>query len=103
MKLKDKVPSSSPLEQLLGGEKKGPEKPKNKKINHKKTVVEHHFNADGQSKGHTIRHSPDTPDEVSYTAANLDGVNSGMKEHIGDAGDEEKAALPSIHTALQAK
>jgi hypothetical protein len=90
MKDKSKAPSS-PLEQLLGG-KKGPEKPKKKK-QHKKTVIESHFDSEGKPKGHTIRHSPDSPDEVSYTAADLDGVKNGLQEHLGDASEEKAPSL----------
>jgi hypothetical protein len=97
MKSKEKAPS--PIEQLLGG-KKEPEKTK-KKLKHKKTVIESHFGSDGQSKGHTVRHSPDSPEEVSYTAADLNGVKDGLEEHLGEPAGAEKA--PTSIRELQGK
>jgi hypothetical protein len=91
MKNKEKA-SPSPLEQLLGG-KKETEKPKAKEgVRHKTTKVEHHFDSDGKSKGHTVRHSPDTPEEVSYTSPDLDGVHDGMEEHLGTPNHDEEGA-----------
>ena len=80
MKAKEKAPSS-PLEQLLGG-KKEPEK---KKAKHKKTVVTHHGNG-----SHTVQHSPDSPEEVSYAAADLDALHDGMEEHLGSPNHDEE-------------
>ena len=84
MKAKEKAPASSPLlDKLLGGGEKKPEKPGKKGIKHKKSLVEAHYDSEGKSKGYTVRHSPDTPDEVSYTAKDLAGVKEGLDEHLG--------------------
>jgi hypothetical protein len=87
MKPKEKA-SPSLIEKLLGGKKE--EKPAAKEeVQHKVTKVEHHFGSDGKPKGHTVRHSPDTPDEVSYAAPDLDGVHDGLEEHLGEPNHDE--------------
>ncbi len=95
MKPKEKTSSaSSPLDRLLGGGKKEPEKGK-KKATHKKNLIEAHYDAEGKSKGFTVRHSPDTPEEVSYTAKDLAGVKEGLDEHLG-GGDPVEAAPAAL-------
>jgi hypothetical protein len=91
MKAKEKPASSPLLDKLLGGGKKEPEKPKKKGIKHKKNLVEAHYDSEGKSKGYTVRHSPDTPDEVSYTAKDLAGLKEGFDEHLGGEGTSEEA------------
>jgi hypothetical protein len=93
MKAKEKPASSPLLDKLLGGGKREPEKPKKKDVKHKKSLVEAHYDSEGKSKGYTVRHSPDTPDEVSYTAKDLAGVKDGLDEHLGESEPEASPAL----------
>jgi hypothetical protein len=102
VKPKEKASSaSSPLDRLLGGAKEKSEKPSKKKgPKHKKSLVEAHYDTEGKSKGYTVRHSPDTPDEVSYTAKDLAGVKDGLDEHLGG---EELAEAPAALSFLGGK
>lgn len=95
MKLKEKssAPPTALLDKLLGGEKKEPEKAKKKMAKHKRTVIESHRDAEGESKGYTVRHSPDSPEEVSYTASDLNGVKDGLEEHLGGESSPTAAEL----------
>lgn len=77
MKSEKKKPLS-PIEALLGG-KKEPEKPwVGKPVKHKRTTIDSHTNG-----SHTVKHSPDTPEEVSYAAPDMDSLMGGLKENLG--------------------
>lgn len=84
MKKEEKAPPS-PIDLLSGEEKKEPKK-SGKKHKHKITHIESHTHG-----GHTVRHSPGTPEEVSYSAPDLDAVHDGLEEHLGEPNQEEAA------------
>lgn len=86
-KKKEEEAPPSPVLDMLGGEKKSVKKP-GKKHRHKRTIIDHHSNG-----SHTVRHSPDTPEEVSYAAPDLDGVHDGMEEHVGEPNHDEGGAV----------
>lgn len=68
---------------------------KGKKTKHKTTTIEHHYNEAGESKGHTVRHTPMGGGEgTSYAAPDLDAVHDGLEEHIGEPGEGESPDMP---------
>src|SRR4029077_14615361 len=78
---------------------KSESKPQKKK--HRHTHVEHHYDEQGKSKGHTVRHQPmGGGEEVSYSAPDLDAVHDGMEEHVGETNADEAQEHPQPQQAM---
>ena len=54
------------------------------------THIEHHYDDEGKSAGHTVRHKHDAG-EVSYAAADMDAIHDGLEQHVGDPNADEGA------------
>lgn len=65
---------------------------KSEKPQHKTTVIEHH----GRGKGHTVRHSPGTPQEESYAAPDLNAVSAGLQQNVGESDQGDQEAPPQV-------
>lgn len=75
---------------------KGGKKPK-----HKHTHIEHHYDAEGNPTGHTVRHQGDG-NESSYAAKDLDEVHDGLEENLGEPnGDEGQEPTPEPQPQAQ--
>lgn len=69
------------------------EEPKNKKTE-KKSEKHHrmtHIESHGKDRGFTVRHSPGEEDEVSYAAPDLNSVNAGLQQNLGETSEPEMA------------
>lgn len=86
---------------ILSKDSKKPEKGKEskgdakggKKSKMRHTHIEHH--SDGS---HTVRHTPMSGDEMSYSKPDMEGVIQGLQQHVGggaeEAPDPQMAAQP---------
>lgn len=61
-------------------EKKSEGGSKGEKHRHKTTHITHHSGG-----GHTVVHSPGEENEMSYAVPDLNSVNAGMQQNVGEA------------------
>lgn len=64
-----------------------------KKSEHKSEGKKHHrmthLESHGKGRGFTVRHSPGEKDEVSYAAPDLNSVNAGLQQNLGETAEPE--------------